>query len=158
MLTANSAQPNWTKFLSRFFTASVLSTIAILSGFVPEVSRQIPKFIFSFSAYAQDFSQEEVVNYAKAGLQVEMLRRQVYQQLKETSNEPLTGIECNKPESYQNASEQVRQVVDSYCPRFTEIVKKNNLSVSRYNEMKVKYDRQDVFYQQVQNILLEMQR
>jgi hypothetical protein len=158
MLTANSTQINWTRILSRFFTASFLSAIALLGGFVPEVSRQIPKLVFSFSAYAQDFSQQEVVNYTKAVYQVELLRRQVYDRLKETTSEPPSGIVCDRPDTYSHLTDNVREIVVNHCDRFKEIVRENNLSVSRFNELKSYYDRGDGFYQQVQNVLIEMQR
>lgn len=158
MLTANATQFNWTRILSRFFTASFLSAIALFGGFVPEVSRQIPKLVFSVAAYAQDFSRQEVVNYTNAVLEVESLRQQIYNRIKETTNEPPSGIACDRPETYQDISDNVRSIVVDYCPRFTQIVIKHNLSVSRYNELKSYYDRQEGFYQQVQNVLMEMQK
>jgi hypothetical protein len=158
MLTVNSIQFNLTGIVSRFLTASFMSAIAILGGFVPEVSRQVPKLVFNVSALAQDISQQEVVNYTNAVYEVEMLRQQVYNQFKEITNEPPTNIVCNEPETYENKPENVRSIVVKYCDRFTKIPTDHNLSVERYNELKGYYDRQEGFYQQVQNILLERQK
>jgi hypothetical protein len=158
MLTVNSIQSNLTVIVGRFLTAGFMSAIAILGGFVPEVSRQVPKLVFNFSAYAQDISQQEVVNYTNAVYNVEMLRQQVYKQMQESTSEPPAGIICDRPETYQNLADDVKAIAVNYCNESKEIVEKNHLSVSRFNQLKGFYDRQEGFYQQVQNILLERQK
>lgn len=146
------------KSIFRFFIIGILSVTGILSGVVPQVSKESPRPNFSSSVSAQEYSPEEVINYAKAGFAVEMLRQQVYTQIKQIIDQPPPNIVCNQPQTYSVFDNNVQQIVVDYCDRSREIVTNNDLSISRFNELKNLYDRGGSFYQQVQNALIQIQR
>lgn len=148
----------------RLLSSSVLAVIGLTVGLVPEIEAhpnvdRASMLTVSRSqlAYAQEFTPEETENYARAGYQVELLRRQVYQEIKSSMKQPPPEIVCDRQETLDSLPPEIREIANRYCDRSREIVQQNNLTVDRFNELKTYYDRQQAFYQQVQNILLKLQ-
>ena len=147
---------NSNKIGLRIYTASVLSILGILCGLVPEVQER--SLSVSAIAYAQEYTNDEVLNYAKAGYKVELLRRQIYKEIKMIVNEPPPNIVCNQEQTLENLSGDVREIAERYCNESRQIVQDHNLTINRFNELKTRYDRGEKFYQQVQNVLIDLQR
>lgn len=167
MFDVNLALPKLNKLSIRILSSSVLASISLAIGLIPEieVSTRSPKLdiiasttvSLSNKASAQEFTPEETKNYATAGYAIELLRRKLYQETKSLINEPPPNIVCDDRATINSLQPEVREIADRFCSQTLEIVKQNNLTVERYNELKTYYDRQDIFYQQVQSILLELQ-
>ncbi|HEY9770436.1 MAG TPA: DUF4168 domain-containing protein [Coleofasciculaceae cyanobacterium] len=152
------------KLYVRILSSSALALISLMVGLIPEISSSsganktfLPTVSLSSNAYGQQFTPEETENYARAGYQVELLRRKVYQEIKNLINEPPPNIVCDRQETLNNLKPQVREIANRYCNQSQQIVQQNNLTINRFNELKADYDRQASFYQQVQNILLKLQ-
>ena len=137
--------------------SSILAAIAILCGMTPELSPKIASSAASY-AYAQTFTPEETVNYAKAGYKVELLRQEVYQEIKGIINQPPPNIVCNQQQTLRDLPDNVRQIANRYCNESRQIVREHNLTIDRFNELKQHYDRGDDFYQEVQKILIDLQQ
>ena len=135
----------------------MLAGIGLSFGLIPKVSFNSPAISFSINAVAQEFTPEEIANYAKAGYEVELLRREVYQEIKTIINEPPPNIVCDRQETFQDLNPNIHEIANRYCNQSQQIVQQNNLSIDRFNELKSYYDRRDDFYQQVQNALLKLQ-
>lgn len=148
---------NSNKIWTRISTASILALLGIMCGFVPEVRGRSLSVTGATYAYAQEYTTDEVLNYAKAGYQVELLRRQIYKEIKTMVNEPPPNIVCNQEQTLENLSGDVRAIANRYCNQSRQIVQDHNLTINRFNELKAHYDRGDEFYQQVQNILIKLQ-
>ena len=154
-----------TKLYVRIFSSSLLAVMGFMGGLIPEISVQsldnntTPSVTISLAqnAYGQEFTPEETENYARAGYEVELLRREAYQQIKNLINQPPPDIVCDQPATLNNLKAEVRAIANNFCNQSQQIVQQNNLSISRYNELKTHYDRQNGFYQQVQDILLQLQ-
>ena len=167
MFHANLALSKLNKLSIRILNTSVLASIGLAIGLIPELKismrsldlNVIPSITVSLSnhAYAQEFTPQETRNYAKAGYEIELLRRELYQETKNLINQPPPNIVCDERSTIDSLQPEVREIADRFCSQTLEIVKQNNLTVERYNELKTYYDRQDSFYQQVQSILLELQ-
>ena len=138
-------------------TGGILTAISLVSGVSPQISWQTKNLIWSDSAFAQQFTPEEISNYARAGFQQEMLRQQVYQEIKSIVNQTPPDITCDRPESINSIDQNIRGIVNNYCQSSDRIVRENNLSVERFNQLKNYYDRRDSFYKQVQEQLLNIQ-
>jgi hypothetical protein len=136
----------------------LLSAFGVISGFIPVFKPQLGEFSFSNVAYAQNFTEEEVVNFARAGFGVEMLRQKVYREIKEIIDRPPPNIACNQPNTINNLDSNIRVIVDNYCKESTQIILDNDLTIARYNQLKKLYDREGEFYQKVQTVLIEMQK
>ena len=154
-----------TKLYVRIFSSSLLAVMGLMGGLIPEISvrsldnHTTPSLTISLAqnAHGQEFTSEETENYARAGYEVELLRREAYQQIKNLINEPPPDIVCDQPATLNNLKAEVRAIANNFCNQSQQIVQQNNLSISRYNELKIHYDRQNGFYQQVQDILLQLQ-
>lgn len=165
MLNVNLSLLKSSKIYNRIVISSTLSAIALMMGIVPEISGrspevkgvQSPLVSFRVHAYAQQFSPEETANYAKAGYEVELLRRDVYKEIKSLMNQAPPNIVCDQQETLQNLNSNVRAIAERYCTQSRQIVQENNLTIDRFNELKTQYDRRDDFYKQVQNVLLKLQ-
>ena len=164
MLNVDFSSSKLNKIFIRIVSSSLLATISLIGGVAPEISMSYengngwrPSISFSNQAFAQQFTPEETTNYAKAGYQIELLRRQVYKEIKTKINQPPPNIVCDQEETLANLNSTIRQIADRYCSQSQQIVQQNNLSTNRFNELKTYYDRQEDFYQQVQNILLKLQ-
>ncbi|MGD1922386.1 MAG: DUF4168 domain-containing protein [Pleurocapsa sp.] len=88
---------------------------------------------------------------------MELLRREVYKEIKTLINEPPPNIVCDRQETLQSLNPNIREIANNYCSQSQRIVQQNNLSINRFNELKSYYDRRDDFYRQVQNTLLKLQ-
>ena len=157
MLNINSTLPKFKKIYISLISSSLLAGIGLICGVVPEISLQSRSLSFSHDAYAQQFTPEEIQSYAKAGYEVELLRREVYQQIKSSIDEPPPNIVCDRQETLSNLKPEIRDIADRYCNQSQQIVRENNLTIDRFNELKSYYDRRDSFYQEVQNALIELQ-
>ena len=157
MLNINLSSSKLNKLYIRWASSSILTVVALVGGFVPNLSARSLSVSWSNVASAQDFTPEEIANYAKAGSQVEQLRRQAYQEIKALNNEPPGNIVCNQEETRTNLEPEVQAITDRFCNQIMQIPERNNLSNSRYNELTSYYERQDSFYQEVQNVLLKLQ-
>ena len=165
MLNVDFSSSKLNKIFIRIVSSSLLATVSLIGGVAPEISRSYENgnawrslsISFSDRAFAQQFTPEETENYAKAGYQIELLRRQVYKEIKTKINQPPPNIVCDQEETLTNLNPTIRQIADRYCSQSQQIVQQNNLSNNRFNELKTYYDRQEDFYQQVQNILLKLQ-
>lgn len=157
MLSFKSSLPKLNKICFRLISSSILAGIGLISGSIPQISlSSLPSISFSINAEAQEFTAEETTNYAKAGYEVELLRREVYQEIKTLINEPLPNIACDRQETFKNLNPNIRDIATRYCNQSQQIVQQNNLSINRFNELKSYYDRRDDFYQQVQHTLLKL--
>ncbi|MGB5633901.1 MAG: DUF4168 domain-containing protein [Waterburya sp.] len=165
MLNVESAVPKSNKLYVRIISSSVLALISLTGGFIPEISmgshdaKEISwlKTSLARDAYGQQFTPEETENYAKAGYEVELLRREVYKEIKNLMNEPPPNIVCDQQSTIDNLQPEVKEIANRYCNQSQQIVQQNNLTINRFNELKTHYDRHDSFYQQVQGILLKLQ-
>jgi hypothetical protein len=163
MLKVNFTLPKLNQLCVRLISSSILASLGIILGMTPEIflksSDLDPLVTISISgnAYGQQFTPAETESYAKAGYQVELLRREIYQEIKNLINESPPNIVCDQRSTLDNLKPEVKNIANRYCTQSRQIVQRNNLSISRFNELKTQYDRQDGFYQQVQRILLKLQ-
>lgn len=147
------------KINSSLLIAVILAIMSIFSEIVPKLSLSSPYLLtWENAVYAQEYTSEEIYNYAKAGLEVEMLRQQVYQEIKSMVNQPPPDITCDQPETMSNIPANIRGIANNYCNRSRQIVRRNNLSIERFNQLKNYYDRGGSFYQEVQQQLLNLQK
>lgn len=163
MLNVDLTLPKLNKLYVRLVSSGILASLGIMLGLTPEVSVKLLNsdapitVALANNAYGQQFTPTEIENYAKAGYAVELLRREVYQEIKNLINEPPPDILCDRQSTIDNLKPEVKKIANRYCNQSRQIVEQNNLSINRFNELKSQYDRQDSFYQQVQRNLIKLQ-
>ena len=162
MLNVDST-PKLNKLYIRLVNSGILASLSILVGLAPEISGRsssmdgLVNISLASNVYAQEFTPEETESYAKAGYEVELLRREVYKELKNLMNEPPANIVCDQQSTIDNLEPEAQEIASRYCTQSQQIVQQNNLSINRFNELKARYDSKGDFYQQVQAILRKLQ-
>ena len=157
MLIVNFSICKFKKFCTYIVNISILATIGIFGGFVPNISRKEHEISFDYYACAQSYTQQEIVNYSRAGLQIELLRQQTYHDIKTIINQRPPTITCNQPSTLQNLAPNIRSIANNYCNNTMRIIRDNNLTVQRFNQLKQYYDQRGDFHQEVQQMLLDVQ-
>jgi hypothetical protein len=164
MLNVDLTLPKLNQLCVRLISSSILASLGIMLGLTPEISIQSTEInslvVVSLAsrAYGQQITPAETENYAKAGYEVELLRRKVYQEIKNLIKEPPPNILCDQQSTIDQLKPEIKNIANRYCTQSRQIVQRHNLSINRFNELKSYYDRQDAFYQQVQGVLLKLQR
>lgn len=163
MLNVELTFPKLNQIYVRLISSGILASLGIMLGLTPEISvRSLDatsevEVSFPNYAFGQQFSPTEIANYAKAGYQVELLRRDVYQELKKLMNETPPDIVCDQQGTIDSLEPKAQAIAQRYCTRSQQIVQQNNLSINRFNQLKSQYDQRGSFYQQVQGILRQLQ-
>ena len=149
-----SPHPN--RMLSRSLL-SAIAAVSLLSGLTLNFSSSHP-LVVGTTAYAQNVSDPQVTSYAQAVLRMEPVRQQAYDEIKNiigSSNVP--PIVCNKPESLDALPGNARNIATDYCDRSKEIVEKNGLTISRFNEITVNMQSDTNLKDRIQAELLRIQ-
>lgn len=144
--------------LSRVLVVGTLTAVGLLSGFAPDLSGRSPILVFSSAAYAQDVSNEEVTNYARAVLKMEPVRQEAYDEIKKiigSSNVP--AIVCHKPESLSALPANAQGIAKNYCDRSKEIVESNGLSITRFNAITVNLQNDSNLKNRIHDELIRVQ-
>lgn len=158
MLKVNLTLPKLNKIYIRLVSTGILAGLGLVTGVTPKIALEYyPQMVLASNAYAQEFTPDEIANYAKAGYEVELLRRDAYKEIKSLIDAPLPNIVCDRQETFNNLNPNVRAIAERYCNQSRTIVQQHNLSINRFNELKSYYDRREDFYRQVQNILQKLQ-
>ena len=157
MLIVNFSIGKFKKFCTCVVNIGILATIGIVGSFVPEIDHEEHRISFAHYAYAQSYTQQEIINYSRAGFQIELLRQQTYHNIKTIINQKPPNISCNQPGTLQNLTPNIRGLVNNYCNNTMRIIRDNNLTVIRFNQLKQYYDQGGDFHHQVQQMLLEVQ-
>lgn len=141
MLTPNFS-PLTSKWLSRSLLAAILSTMSCFAGLTPSISLKSAAILdFKSAASAQQsapsLSAAEITNYARSLLDIEPLRQESYNQIKQrlTGRQQMPAIICSDPNSVNNLPREIRQSAIDYCQKSIQIVETNGLTISRFNEI-----------------------
>ncbi|MEB3883583.1 DUF4168 domain-containing protein [Lyngbya sp. CCY1209] len=137
----------------------VLSAIAVLGGWVPDLRAPAPTESFGTVARAQNnnFTDEEITNYARAAIALESRRHQAFEEIKRIVGQ-VPRIVCDEPTSINALPGNAPQIAVSYCDRAKQIIEGKGLSVARFNEITRQQQSDSQFRERIQaEILLILQ-
>lgn len=134
MKTVNSyISRSYTK-LTKIVLISILTTTAIVSGVVPEISWQTAQVNFSNKVLAQ--SDEELQRYARALSEIEKLRQTTWSQIESmVGSDKASQVACNQPSSISSLDNDARNLANDYCKKSEAIVKKHGFTNAKFNEI-----------------------
>jgi Domain of unknown function (DUF4168) len=154
MLTILSSRLNSNKAL----LVATLAAGSVLLGIVPTVSGASPRLTFQTAAYAQEVSQQDAINYARAVLAMEPLRQAAYDDIKRiVGSGQVPNIICNQPSSFGSLPGNARQIAVNYCNRSRDIVREN-LPIDRFNQITERLQSDADLKRRIQNAMIELQR
>lgn len=163
-ISEKSLKPSLNRILSQSLIVAALSATGLLAGWVPEFPGTSPSLAFSGAAYAQEqFSGEEISRYARAVLQIEGLRVQSYQEIKQevqknNSEAAVPPIVCNETSNINSLDRSIRAIAVNYCSLATKFIEGNNLTVSRFNEITVAQKEDSAFQERIKQELIRIQQ
>lgn len=135
MLTIAKVSQNAGRPIVRSLAIAGLAIAAIGWGVVPDLTRPASR-LFDVAALAQNVSDDEVQNYARAILDMEPIRQSAYNDIKKivTPGSP-PNIVCSTNSTFSGLPGNARQIAVSYCNRSREIVQDSGLSIERFNQI-----------------------
>ncbi|MGB3534142.1 MAG: DUF4168 domain-containing protein [Microcoleaceae cyanobacterium] len=145
------------QLLSKVLVVTTLSTTGWLSGSIPAINHTL-MLEFDTTAYAQtqqEFTTEEITNYARAAITLESRRYQVMNEIKQIVGE-VPRIICDEPSSINALPGNVPQIAVSYCDQAKQIIERQNLTVIRFNEMTRRQQSDPQFREKIQAEILRL--
>ncbi len=130
MMTSYSSRPSLTRIFSQSLLIGTLTTISLLSGLTPGLSRDFHTVVFSSSAHAQAVNDDELTRYVRASLKIEALRLATYDEIKRANNGTVPEIRSC---SLQGLSSNVASIWKRFCTQAEDLIEKQGISNGRYN-------------------------
>lgn len=130
MMTYFCSQTAFNRILSQSLIVVALSTVGLLSGLTPGLSKDSHSLTFSSSASAQQLSSSELSRYVTVSKQIELMRRSVYDEIKRISGGNVPNItSC----STQGLSGDVARIWQRFCAQSEELIQRAGFTNNRYN-------------------------
>ncbi len=130
MITFYCSRPSLSRIFSQSLLIGTLTTISLLAGLTPGLSKDLHTLVFTSSAHAQDVTADELTRYVRASLRVEALRLATYDEIKRANNGTVPDIRSC---SLEGLSSNVAAIWKRFCSQAENLIEKQNLSNSRYN-------------------------
>ncbi|MEL7034808.1 MAG: DUF4168 domain-containing protein [Cyanobacteria bacterium J06592_8] len=148
--------PAYSHVLSKALGISLLSVVSLLSGLTPTLSLSPSFGIKAVHAQVnQDFTDEEITNYARAVLSLESRRHQVFNEIKKVMGD-VPRIVCDQRSSIDSLPGNAPQLAVSYCQQAERIIKSRGLTVARFNEITLRQQNDPEFRQKIQAEILKI--
>jgi len=115
-------------------------------------------FQISAVGQAQAYNEQQLENYAQAVLAIEKLRQNTFGEIQNVlDSQEVPKVACNRSESYKDLPSDARSLIINYCNRSKEIVQKQGLTVSEFNQITKKMKSNPELKQKVQQQMLQAQ-
>ncbi|MEG5209559.1 DUF4168 domain-containing protein [Microcoleus sp. ARI1-A1] len=138
--------------------AGILSGAALAFGWAPGLYGQSPSLVFGAAAQAQEISNTEITNYARAVLAIEPRRVEAYKEIKGMAGGSVPRVVCNETQEINRLSGNLRGVAVNYCDQAKKIIESNGLTVSRFNQLTLLQQANPAVKQRIQAELLRLQQ
>ena len=133
---------------------------SLFGGLAPGLLGQPIKWVVGTAAYAQEFKDEELRNYVQAAIELDDLRLKIRQKIEaiNNGNGVPPNIACNEPKSLEGLAENVRSLVLTFCNDSRVIIEERRLDVSRFNEIRQRYEKDRDFKEQIDQFFNEIRQ
>lgn len=106
---------------------------------------------------SQTVSDEQIISYAQAVMQIESNRQQAYAEIQQIMGENPPDIVCNQPSSYNNLPEDAAKVALTYCQNSESIVKDTGMTVEQFNQITQQVRQDQELERKIQNVISDLQ-
>jgi Domain of unknown function (DUF4168) len=123
-------RPSFNRIVSQTLIISLLSSVGLLSGLIPEVTRQTaaPSLTFSYSVQAQG---DELYRFARAAYAIEQRRKAVAEQIRGITGS-VPNVSC---EQINQLPSNARPPMQEFCNFSAQTIQQNGLTVERFNQI-----------------------
>jgi hypothetical protein len=153
---ANFSQSRLSRLFSQSLLVGAMSLTGVVTGVIPSISGQSLGLTFSTTAIAQEVSNEEIGNYARAVLAMEPRRQEAYNEIKGiTGNVP--PVVCNETKKINTLPGEIRGIAVNYCEQAKKIIENNGLTVPKFNSITLSQQADPSLKQRIQAELIRLQ-
>jgi hypothetical protein len=150
------------QLLLQGLVVGTLSTVGVLLDIVSPSPTSLNPTSFNFTvgsaAYAQSVSDQEVQSYAQSVLAIEPIRQAAYNKIKQISgSSEVPVVACHRPSSLSNLPESIRDIAVDYCNQAIAIVERNNLTITRFNQITVAHQSNPGLSDRIQQVINQLQ-
>ena len=130
----------------------------MLGSLVLNFSGQPLNLVLGAAVYAQEFKDQELRSYVQAAIDLDKLRLDTRKKIEEINGEDGVppNIVCNDPESLEGLTEDVRNLVLTFCNDSRTIIEGKGLDVSQFNEIRRQYEENPAVKEQIDGLFKEI--
>ena len=146
--------------LRRSVGVGVCSIIAAIAAIVADLT-VLPSGSLIPAASAQsrqEFSDGEILNYARAVLGIEPKRKQTYDEIRQIVGDSVPTVVCSETGSLNRLKREARDLATDYCSHAQKMIEQNNLTVPRFNQITRQQQTDPQLQQRIQNALRQLQQ
>lgn len=135
----------------------ILSTLGVVSNFIPKISWHTGGLNFNTVVFAQNISESDLKKYAQTLVEIEQIRQPALTNIINIiGKDKTTELACNQQENLRKLPNNARDIAENYCTQSEAIVKKNGLSISQFNEITRNIQQNSSLQQKIQEIIRQM--
>lgn len=150
---------NFKLIIGRSLLITTISSLGWLTGLAPSISpTQSYGLYWGNMAQAQDFSDQEITDYARAVLAMEPRRKEAYEEIKGISGGSVPPVICNETRSINDLNRSIRTIAVNYCDQARKIIESHNLTVSRFNSITLAQKSNPAIKARIQAELVRLQQ
>ena len=156
--STNNSKFRLNRMLRQSLFAGIISAAALAGGWAPGLYGQSASLVFGASAQAQEISNQEITNYARAVLAIEPRRVEAYNEIKGMAGGSVPRVVCNETQEINRLSGSVRGIAVNYCQQAKKVIETNGLTVNRFNQLTLLQQANPAVKKQIQAELLRLQQ
>jgi hypothetical protein len=156
MLTLRLSR-SFSVIVTQIILASALALFGVLSGLVPNPSGFSASWRFESAASAQTVNDSEVRSYARVVLQMEPRRQTVLRDIETIIGEKPEEIPCYQTRPLRRLPQDARELALSYCNAYKELIEREGLGVSRFNEITQQAQTDEDLKRRIQSAMMAIQ-
>lgn len=137
--------------------ASVLAVMSLSCQVMPEFPQQTPQLTPSSSA-TQNFTDQQINNYAQTVLEIENQREIAYQKIEEILDSSPPDIACDQKNTLENLPTEAQEIAIEYCLNAQQIAETNELTQEEFNAITRRLSSEPDLKLRIQNAMIYIQR
>lgn len=149
---------NLNRSLTQPIVITLLASISVLCGIVPQLSGNLSQLSFSTAAYTQEFNDNQVNNYARAVLLIETQRQQAYDQIQKIVGHAPPEIVCNRSETLQGIPRDAQKLAVQFCNNSKKIAENSGLTTAQFNAITEQARQNEKFKRRIQDAIIRIRR
>ena len=149
---------NLNRSLTQPIVITLLASISVLCGIVPQLSGNLSQLSFSTAAYTQEFNDNQINNYARAVLLIETQRQQAYDQIQKIIGHAPPEIVCNRTETLQSSPRDAQKLAVQFCNNSKKIAENSGLTAAQFNAITEQAHQNEKFKRRIQDAIIRIRR
>jgi hypothetical protein len=147
--------------IGRSLLISSITSLGLLTGLAPNIDHSQSSGLSwenMAQAQAQDFTDQEVTDYARAVLAMEPRRKQAYEEIKGISGGSVPPVVCSEAKGINDLNRNIRTIAVNYCDQAKKIIESHNLTVARFNAITLAQKSNPAIKARIQAELVRLQQ